>query len=116
MKPQETTIDELMAFLSEHMFTKEDGTELTKRMDQLDSRMDGLDSRMDTLETRVDQGFSAVNTRLDSIDRELQDVNKRLTILEEKVQAEGSMFARDVLELRQRVDVLEAQVRKLQAA
>lgn len=106
----EVTMNELMEFLQENVATKGD----------LEGLRTELRTEMQTgffqLRTEMEQGFSHVNTRFDSIDRELEGIKDRLTRLEQKVHEEGNMYAREVVGLDRRVDLLETRVKAMRAA
>ena len=99
-----TTIDDVMAFLQEHMLTKEDAKQFATKEDVAQLRFD------------MDQRFAEINVRLGGVEQELKDINRRLTALEKRVHEDGNVYAREVIDLRRRVDILEAQVKKLEVA
>lgn len=98
----EVTTDEIMEFLQEHVVTKEDLRETEKR---LDGRMDRLENRMDHLEAE-----------LALIHQDLSDIKARLDRLEKRTKEDADASAREVTELRKRVEHLELQVAELHAA
>src|SRR5262245_22425914 len=54
---------------------------LDARMERLDTRMDGLDTRMDGLETRVE----TIDARTSQMSNDLLDLRDRVPLLEERV-------------------------------
>lgn len=94
---KEITTNELMEFLQEHMVTKGDIKNMATKAD------------IESLETKMDAGFRMIS-------EELEEIKARLTKLEKRTLEDADAAAKDVLELRQRVEALEKQVRTLQTA
>lgn len=85
---KEVTIHEVMDYLIENMATKDD---------------------IKDLEIKMDAGFRMVR-------EELEDIKARLTKLEKRTLEDADAAAKDILELRKRIDALEKQVRLLKPA
>ncbi len=98
---KETTINELMEFLAENMVTKQEFSETIK------SVRSEMATGFEELRTEMTAGFRMIREELD-------DIKNRLEKLEKRTLEDADASARDVLELRQRVDMLEKQVRQLQ--
>ena len=103
-KQQQTDIAETLAFIVEHMATKDDIADI--RSDIADIRSDIADIRADIVDIRAD---------IADIRSELREIHKRLDALEEKVDShsgyakEIDFLMNEVKTLRMRVDALEAQ-------
>jgi hypothetical protein len=113
MPNEETTINELMEFLQENMFTKADGEALEQKLDQ----------KIDRLEQKVDQNHLELLGYIRMIEADLKDIKERLIRLENRTIEDSDAAAGDILELRRRLDIAEQkiaatenQVRQLQAA
>ena len=98
---KETTINELIEFLAENMVTKQEFSETIK------SVRSEMATGFEELRTEMTAGFRMIREELD-------DIKNRLEKLEKRTLEDADASARDVLELRQRVDMLEKQVRQLQ--
>jgi len=92
---KEITMNELMEFLQENMATKAD--------------IKDLRDEIDDLRVEMTAGFRMVREELD-------EIKARLTKLEKRTIEDADAAAKDVLELRRRVEALEKQVRTLQTA
>ncbi len=88
-------MNELMEFLQENMATKAD--------------IKDLRDEIDDLRVEMTAGFRMVREELD-------EIKARLTKLEKRTIEDADAAAKDVLELRRRVEALEKQVRTLQTA
>ncbi len=99
MSGQETTINELMEFLQEEMFSKADGKMLEKRLDG-----------------KISQVHLELSGQLRMIEIDIKDIKERLTRLEKRTIEDADATAKDVLELRRRIEALENKVRELQPA
>ena len=64
----------------------------------------------------VNGRFDTLESELRSIRIELTDIKSRLDQLEKRTKEDSDAHASDVLELRQRVQILERQVKQLQPA
>lgn len=93
---KEITTNELMEFLQENMVTKNDMNY-------------AINNAVEKLQTEMTAGFRMVREELD-------EIKARLTKLEKRTLEDADAAAKDVLELRHRVDSLEKQVRLLQSA
>gem|GEM_PF-2981635 len=107
------TIAELLRFLQENMLTKEESKNFATK-DDLKNFATKDDLR--ALEIKMEQGFSAINTRLDGIDKELEDIKAHLARVEKMAKEDADAAAKEILNLKQRVSMLEKIVLKLQAA
>ena len=109
---KETTTNEIMEFLQENMVTKGD---LKNELNNFATKED-----LSALEKRFDRKIDALDNKLTielrSISNDLDEIKTRLTKLEKRTLEDADAAAKDVLELRQRIDALERQVRALQAA
>lgn len=65
---------------------------------------------------RVEQRLENIESELRSINMELADIKSRLDHLEKRTKEDSDAHASDILELRQRVQMLERQVKQLQPA
>ena len=103
-KEKEVTTNEIMEFLQENMVTKAEAKNFATKDDFriLEKRIDALDNKL-TIELRA-------------IHNDLDEIKVRLTKLEKRTLEDADAAAKDVLELRNRVEMLEKQVRKLQTA
>ncbi|KKW17529.1 MAG: hypothetical protein UY58_C0002G0015 [Candidatus Magasanikbacteria bacterium GW2011_GWA2_50_22] len=89
------TTGEVLDFLKEHMVMREDFEEF---------------------KTNTDKKFDSIEARLFEIQNELQDIRKSLEALERRTKEDADAVSQDIIELRKRVDFLEAQVQQLQTA
>ena len=89
------TLDELVEFLQENMATKDD----IKNLDQ-----------------KIDHVYSSLSSQIHSVEIELEDIKKRLDRLEKRTIEDADAAAKDILELRKRVEILERRVGDLQPA
>lgn len=78
--------------------------------DEFNEFKNGVDKRFDRIEQRLDN----IESELHSINVELADIKFRLDRLEKQVQEDSIAYVNDILELRQRVQMLEQQVKQLQ--
>ena len=107
-KEKEITTNEIIEFLQENMVTKAEAKNFVTKDDlralekKIDRKIDALDNKF-TIELR-------------SIHNDLGEIKMRLTKLEKRTIEDADAAAKDVLELRNRVDMLEKQVRQLQSA
>ena len=109
---KETTLNEVMEFLKDNMVTKEDTNNFTTKDDlvvlenrlttRIDAKIDALDNKM-TMELR-------------SIQTELDDIKLSLARLEQRTREDSDSGMSSILDLRRRVQELEQQVKRLQAA
>src|SRR5262245_38005160 len=77
-------------------------TPLATGMGGVETRLDGLDTRMERLEMRMD-GFE---TRMDGLDTRMDGLETRV----ETIDARTSQMSNDLLDLRDRVPLLEERV------
>ena len=88
--------------------------------EQVDSRIDDLTIYVKSGFEQVDKRFEDVYSRLDSIDaklifiqKEVADIKERLIKLEERTIEDGNVFGSDILNLRNRVALLEKKIEQL---
>lgn len=98
---KETTLNEVMEFLQENMVTKQEFNETMK----------GFTTKQDFDEFRTE-----ITGELRMIRNELEEIKKRLNILEKRTIEDADAAAKDVVELRRRVENLEKQIKQLQAS
>ena len=85
------------------------------RFDDLESRMATKDD-LKNLETRMDEKFGSLGSEIFQIQQELKDIKKSIEALAKRTLEDANVLAKDVLELRRRVDFLEKQIQKFQTA
>ena len=81
---------------------------MDQRFDKMDQRFDKMDQRFDKFEAETNANFKSVFEYLSRIEDEIVDIKKELKNLQE-TKAENSM----VLELIQRVTVMESEIKML---
>ena len=70
------------------------------------------EKRFDSAEKR----FDSIESHLFEIQRELEDIRKRLEALEKRTLEDVDAVAKDLIKLKERVDVLEVQIRQMQTS
>ncbi|MBI4992803.1 MAG: hypothetical protein HZC26_01525 [Candidatus Magasanikbacteria bacterium] len=93
---------ETVNFIKDNAVTKDEFEEFKG---EVNKKFDEVNGRFDTLESE-----------LRSICIELKDIKFRLAQLEKRTKEDSDAHASDILELRQRVQMLERQVKQLQPA
>jgi len=89
----------------------EDLTKIVKSgFDAMDKKFGEVEVRLD----RMDQRFDSFETRLAEIQSELETVRLKLEALERRVREDADALVKDVLELRERLNILERQVKQMQ--
>ncbi len=74
-----------------------------------------VDRRFDSIEEKVEnlqQDVSWIKTELRSVDEKLNNLESQLTLLQKSAKEDIDIFAKDIIELRRRVEMLEKQVRQ----
>jgi DNA helicase IV len=111
----ETTINELMEFLQENMFTKADG-------EILEQKVNRLEQKVDRLEQKVESNHLELSGQIRMIENELADIKQRLIRLEKRTIEDADASAGDYLKLQKRLETAEEeikivknQIRQLQA-
>jgi chromosome segregation ATPase len=100
MTPENQSLLDAIHEVAAHLNRLE--TRLETRMDQLDGRMDQLDGRMDQLDGRMDQ----LDGRMDQLDGRMVQLDGRVETLDIRT----SQIAGDILDLRDRVPLLEERI------
>ena len=86
--------------------------QVDKRFEQIDSHFEQSDTRLGRLETVT----SEILSELRYIKNEIKDIKIRLDKLEKRTLEDADAAAHDIIQLRDRVETLENQVRQLQGA
>jgi predicted nuclease with TOPRIM domain len=133
--PKETTVNQLMEFLAENMATKADVRFFSDKVDNLENKFDNLENKFDNLENKFDNlenkfnnlenKFDILENKFDNLENkvdglelkvdagfrmvseELGGVNQRLEKLERRTLEDSTAATIDILNLQQRVGVLE---------
>ena len=107
-------IDDLAEFLQEHMVTKED---LARELSQYPTKED-LAQELTRFATKeeMEQGFSEIRVRLDGHDEEFKEIRLSIDALHKKVQEDGDMFAKEILQLNEKWEIHDQQIQQLQSA
>lgn len=119
--PKETTVNQLMEFLAENMATKADVRFFSDKVDNLENKFDNLENKFNNLENKFDileNKFDNLENKVDGLElkvdagfrmvsEELGGVNQRLEKLERRTLEDSTAATIDILNLQQRVGVLE---------
>ncbi|MDD2758537.1 MAG: hypothetical protein PHD72_04180 [Patescibacteria group bacterium] len=117
MSNGETTINDVLEAINDFAEKTEDRfNKMDDRFNKMDGRFNKVDDRFILLEQKVDQNHLELLGYIRMIETELKDIKERLTRLEKRTIEDADAAAKDVLELRHRVEVLEEKVRQLQPA
>lgn len=122
--------DELLEFLQAHVATKDDlkgfatkddlkGFATKDDLQRLEKKMDedfATKDDLKRLENKMDEGFASIHGLLRGMQQELDDIKIQLARLEKAVIEDIDVYGKDILDLRQRVEHLEKQLKQLQPA
>ena len=100
-------MNELVEFLRDNMATKNDIKELQENM-ATKSDIKDVQDEIEDMRTEMTAGFRMIQ-------EELNGIKARLTKLEKRTIEDADAAAKDILELRRRLDMLESKVRQLQS-
>lgn len=64
----------------------------------------------------VEQHFDRIEMTLFEIQKEIETIRHRLDSFEQKWKEESDVYAKEILSLRKRADILEEQIKRFQAA
>ncbi len=128
---KKTTIDEL-AVLMEKGFKRQDkrtdevleamnkfAVSVDKRFDGVDKRFDGVDKRFDKIEAEIvdiKEEIRQIRIDLKQIWSKLEEIEQKLGKVSGMAKEDADALGSEVLDLRQRVNFLEKQIKELQTA
>lgn len=92
---EDMTIYDLYELITETVATKEDLKAFATKED------------LNLFRSEVDGRFTKIEGKLDRLEDELLDIKESLRRLENKVQEDGNAFAREIQELKHRIEALE---------
>jgi predicted nucleic acid-binding Zn-ribbon protein len=120
------TIDEL-AIMMQREFNSLHGQydHLDKKIDNvhqnLDKKIDNVYQKLDTkidnvyqkLDAKIDSGIASVRTDIRRLESSIDDIKERLKRLEKRSFEDEEVLAKEVVDLRKRVDFLEKEFKRL---
>lgn len=128
MEEQKNSLDEnlkdileIVGAIKDGMATKDDlaavENRLTGKIDAVDIKLTGKIDAVDIkLTRRIDALDNKMTMELRSIQTELDDMKLSLSRLEKRTREDSDASVKDALDFRRRLEALEQQVKKLQAA
>ncbi|MBU2578171.1 hypothetical protein KKA69_05105 [Patescibacteria group bacterium] len=93
--------------------------ELNNRFEQVDTRFDAVDKRFDGIDNRLDgieSEIRQIRVEINQIWNKLEEIEKKLERISQTSKEDVNAISGDVLDLKQRVEFLEKQVKKFQNA
>lgn len=104
VKQNTADILEIVNFIQENAASKEDLKELATG-----TAVEKIDKDMDT-------SFTDIKIQLQAMDIELEDIKRRLDSIELRTKDDDDVIVKDVIQLRERVNKIEKNLRQLQSA
>lgn len=93
--------------------------QVDRRFEQVDRRFEQVDKRFDSLEAQIidlKEEVRQIRVELKQIWNKLEEIEQRLEKLFRTAKEDADAIASDVINLRQRVEFLESQIKEMQTA
>lgn len=82
----------------------------------MDASFDAVDKRFENLHQEMNERFDGVAMDIRAIRADIADIKTRLTALEKRTIEDANAAAKEILELKERLEKVERQVTQLQQA
>ncbi len=117
---KDTTINELMEFLQEHMLTRTEAANFATKDDlknfatKDDLKNFATKDDLKALRQEMRDEFASIKDEFSSVRNDLSEIKQRLTALEKRTIEDADAAALEIVQLHRRVTALEEQVMGLQ--